>query len=73
MSKKHYIKLAAMLADLAKKYAEETADSARESQHRLQSQAALHAIGEVARGFCNIAADDNPNFDRGRFLAACGL
>jgi len=31
-----------------------------------------YVIEELSFDFCNIFAEDNPNFDKGKFLKACG-
>lgn len=36
-------------------------------------EAARIAINDCALTFAHIAAQDNPRFDRARFLAACGF
>lgn len=37
-----------------------------------QAAANENVLGHVAYNVAEILADDNPNFDRERFLAACG-
>lgn len=58
MSKKHYTAIAL--------------------RFRLRLQAAkelaeVNVLEDLARDLCLVFADDNENFDRGRFLAACGV
>ncbi len=65
MSRKDYEALAAKLA--------ETADYARRldeaSEFTSPVEIAIHAILGVAEAF----TEDNPRFDRTKFLAACGV
>lgn len=56
MTRKDYIKL----ADLLKEN--------REAWDR--SPTAVEAIDDIERGLCVILAEDNPNFDRQRFIDA---
>lgn len=35
--------------------------------------AVLHAVRRVAFGLADALASDNPNFDRWKFLTACGV
>lgn len=59
MSKKHYIRLAEVIR-LAKPYAE-------------GSDQAERIVRDIAGTIANVCEDDNPRFDRARFLAACGF
>lgn len=62
MTKKHYIAIAKRIRfDI-------------ESAARVQDGTHLRAAAMYAAHlFANVAAADNPRFDRARFLAACGL
>lgn len=60
MSRKHYIAVAAILRGLY----ETTGDP---------TQAVDIAVRDVLDDFANLFAQDNPAFDRARFLAACGV
>lgn len=62
MTRKDYVLIAACLAAVR---ADCTAD-----KHREHEFAALDA---VARDLAHQLANDNPRFDRARFLAACGV
>jgi hypothetical protein len=67
MSRKHYNAVASVLSGQLTGPAPLTAswDVERQTERRV--------IENVARGLSNLFADDNPNFDRERFLAACGV
>jgi hypothetical protein len=58
-SKKHYVAIAREIAELLKDME--------------GSNAAIHAIGLLAARLACIFKDDNPAFDRERFLRACGV
>jgi len=58
MSKKHYVKIAAAL---------------RELWERHTDPAERTILAEVANSYSVIAIDDNPNFNKHRFLVACGM
>jgi hypothetical protein len=60
MTRKHFIAVAALIKGLA----DTTADPA---------QATDIAVRDVADGLADLFAKDNPNFDRARFLTACGF
>jgi hypothetical protein len=69
MTKKHLIAVAAILAmriDACEKLLDEDLPYADEIRGY------LYAYQQVARDFAHIAAEDNPRFDRDRFLQACG-
>lgn len=58
MSRKHYVAIAAMI------------------RRRVDADATVggHSITrEIAEGLADVFADDNPRFDRARFLTACGI
>ena len=57
MTKKDYVLIAAALK------------SARDAEYLIQSQ----GVDTAARHICSVLADENPKFDRARFLAACGV
>ena len=61
MSQKHFIRIAATLAKLVSDY-KATNDGV-----------ATTVLDEVAHALASDFADFNPNFDRARFLRACGL
>lgn len=56
MTRKDYIKLADLLKE--------------NRQAWNQFSIALEAIDDIERGLCVILAEDNPNFDRQRFIDA---
>ena len=59
MTKKHFIAIAADIrANLAM---------------RERDEGEIHGIEAQARSLCAVFAQFNPAFDRGRFLAACGV
>jgi hypothetical protein len=69
MTKKHLIAVAAILAmriDACEKLLDEDISGADEIRGY------LYAYQQVARDLADIAAEDNPRFDRDRFLTACG-
>ena len=57
MTRKDYVRFAAMLRASTRPASNETVDSIR----------------EIALRMCNIFEIDNPLFDRSRFLKACGV
>lgn len=59
MSKKHYIAMAALIRDHVTRSEKDAAE--------------VYALEVLARDVCGMYAADNPRFDRGRFLAACGV
>lgn len=60
MSKKHYLKIAAIFkAKLGDPYP--------------QTELRTAILKDVATSLCEVLKDDNPNFDRTRFLEACGF
>lgn len=61
MSRKHYVAIAATFAAQRR---EIFADPDREF-------GSIFLLGELAAKQADVFATDNPNFDRGRFLAAC--
>ena len=68
MTKKDYIKFAKMIA-------EQRNDAWRNLQDDSPTYTAgrLQATKEIAHNMAAIFAEDNPNFDRDRFLKTCGL
>jgi hypothetical protein len=69
MTKKHFNAFASLLAmhiDACEKLLDEDLPDADEIRGY------LYAYQQVARDFAHIAAEDNPRFDRDRFLTACG-
>jgi hypothetical protein len=67
LSRKTYVAVAEILSGQLEGLAPitESWDIERQTERRV--------IENVARGLSNLFADDNPNFDRDRFLAACGV
>ena len=63
MIKKDYVKFAAMLKDVNKHQACEL--NYREGWHG--------ATSSIIQRTAEVFAADNPNFDRARFLSACGV
>ena len=66
MTKKDYIKFAKMILEQ------------REAIHRDEWDLSVHelkneTVTEISERLAVIFAADNPNFDRSRFLKACGL
>lgn len=59
MTKKHFIAIAASINDV------------RESCS--DSPETVWALDEVSNNIADVCADTNPNFDRERFLEACGV
>lgn len=66
MTKKHYIAIAAGF----KSRLDEQATS--ESDDGIKALLGIETL-KCAHMFCNIAASDNPNFNRQRFMIACGF
>lgn len=60
MTRKHYIALAALIKDLGETLS-------------MPDQAADIAFADYVTDLSDLFAKDNPNFDRARFLTACGL
>jgi hypothetical protein len=58
-SKKHYVRIAREIAELLKDLE--------------GSNTATHAVALLASRLACVFKDDNPAFDRSRFLHACGL
>lgn len=58
MTKKHFIAIAADI---------------RRELNRVAGAEACEALERMARSLCAVFAQFNPAFDRGRFLAACGV
>jgi hypothetical protein len=59
-SKKHYVAVAKMFAEAVGETAVYPVG------HRA-------LLGDIAHGLANIYQDENPRFDRERFMRACGL
>lgn len=60
MTKKHFIALAAEIADYVR--------FSNDTPERTKEYATF-----AARVICSVAKADNPRFDRDRFMRACGL
>lgn len=74
MSKKHYIQIAEMFKKVIEPLAAINADEVNHcAAERVQARASKDTAERLAFAFCNIAAGDNANFNRARFLAACGI
>jgi hypothetical protein len=63
MTKKDYILIAALLAEVRSRYA----------PLPNKSVSAAKVLADVTTGIADILARDNPRFDRARFFEACGL
>lgn len=63
MTKKHFIALAAEFRDQIELLKGDT----------LAVTIALNATKQAIQCVCRVAQRDNPRFDEGRFLKACGL
>lgn len=61
MSKKDYIKFAAMIKERMP-----------EAKQLIRPDSFI-MLDEIARAMADIFQDDNPNFNRDRFLKACGI
>lgn len=61
MTKKDYVAIAARIKDV------------REAYRVKNDGRALAGAAEVAISLSTIFAEDNPRFDRSRFLGACGV
>ena len=70
MSKKHYIKIASLLA--AFKRVAETEKSG-DARMRGISDGAAWAAEVLAHNLADVFAADNPKFDADKFMAACGV
>lgn len=66
MSRKHFIALAKTYRAIIEGYS--VAATRDASQH-----SAYLAAVQVAKDTANVCAEFNPNFDRNRFLTACGI
>lgn len=64
MTRKDYVKVAAVLADAATR---ETRDDRPDDPGRAP------IVAELAHDLAELMAADNPRFDRARFLAAAGV
>ena len=65
MTKKHFIAIAEIMTDAAYGLDRDTADVFPTSGKEMHAD----IVGRLSDYF----ADDNPNFDRDRFLKACGV
>lgn len=74
MSKKHFELVARVIKDAMQaehaRYLKQTEDTLGTA---MEHSGALGAIATLANRFASEFADQNPRFDRTRFLKACGL
>jgi len=74
MSKKHFIKVAAVLRHVIETGRKVDASSL---DHPVKAgnfnRGAEHAAGVIAHNLAFIFAEENPRFDRARFLEACNV
>jgi hypothetical protein len=70
MTKKHFEAIAALVKDQGVRI-----DICQEGNDLDQDEAAAawRCLEGVANGLANMCANDNPNFDKQRFLTACGF
>lgn len=67
MSRKHYEAVAEMIAEVV-------ADTpAHSDPEGFIATGRMQATRSIARGLASMFGEDNPRFDRQRFLDACGL
>lgn len=66
MSRKHFIAIAANIRNQV-----EATRAAKYSD--VDKATILGTVSDIANNLCRVFADANPAFNRGRFLAACGL
>lgn len=59
MTKKHYIKIAAVFK--------------RAKELENNDEDAVQVLHDLAYDLCTFFKEDNPNFDRERFMTACGF
>lgn len=64
MTKKHFEAIAKILAETMSR---ETNDGS------YPDETAIRTITFIANRIANVCESDNPNFDRARFLRACGV
>jgi len=57
-TRQHYEAIAKLISDIKKEQ---------------RTSEASHTLSEVAKGLCDIFQRDNPRFDKGFFLAKCGV
>lgn len=67
MTKRHFEAVATIIARHRA-----TADMHAERGHE-GAETAQGVIANIARDMADLFADENPRFDRGRFLKACGV
>lgn len=58
---------------MSKKHFKKLAEAIRLEFERAGCVQSTEATQRIAHAIAEICADDNPNFDRSRFLAACGI
>ena len=72
MSKKHYIAIAAAFKNRLDWY-KDNHSTGENCQFANDLMPEIHAVKDIAIELCNVFACDNPNFDKARFLIACGI
>lgn len=70
MTKKDYEKIAATLKDMRVDFPH---DGLREDEYIAYMDGARHQFRLICENMTAMLANDNPRFDRARFLKACGL
>lgn len=69
MTRKHYEAMAAIIREQV----EASQDGSRVRDVESSGAYVRNVLGVVARDMARVFAQDNPRFDRSRFLAACGI
>ena len=70
MTRKDYEKIAATLKDMRVDFAH---DGLGEAEYIAYMDGARHQFRIICENMTTMLANDNPRFDRARFLKACGL
>lgn len=65
MSRKHFIAIATQI--------KAQVESIKQMEVDETSVASLATVRATADNLCDVFVDANPNFDRARFLTACGM
>ena len=71
MTKKHFNKIALIIADSVSDKIDKSGKSGWESEQI--ARAYKMAASQIALDMADFFADENPAFDRSRFLNACGV